>query len=159
MDKIWKPNVTVAAIINRKQHYLMVEELTADGIRYNQPAGHLDPGESLIDAVVRETLEETAHPFVPSGLLGTYLAHAGQGSQAGTTYLRFAFVGQVGEPDPNRALDEGIVRALWMSFEELQATQASHRSPMVLQCVLDHRSARPIGSLDLVYTHLSALAK
>jgi 8-oxo-dGTP pyrophosphatase MutT (NUDIX family) len=130
----WKPNVTVAAIVERGGSYLLVEEATPDGLRLNNPAGHLDPGETLIDAVVRETLEETGCVFTPTHLVGVYLAPASDG----VTYLRFAFTGTVGEPDPARALDTGIVRTLWLTPAEITAEIARHRSPLLSRCVADH---------------------
>jgi phosphatase NudJ len=130
----WKPNVTVAAIVERGGSYLLVEEATPDGLRLNNPAGHLDPGETLIDAVVRETLEETGRVFTPTHLVGVYLSPASDG----VTYLRFAFTGTVGEPHSARALDEGIVRTLWLPPSEISAQQARHRSPLLSRCVADH---------------------
>jgi 8-oxo-dGTP pyrophosphatase MutT (NUDIX family) len=130
----WKPNVTVAAIIEHDGRYLLVEESAEGGTVFNQPAGHLDPGETLLQAVVREVMEETAHAFTPTHLVGIYLA------PGATTYLRFAFAGRVSGPLPGRALDRGIVRALWMTREEIAAMQARHRSPLVARCVADHEA-------------------
>jgi len=139
MDRVWKPNVTVAALIERDGHYLLVEEETDDGIRFNQPAGHLDEGESLIAACSREALEETAWHFTPSSVVGVYQWQRPKKVNEGDiTYLRFAFAGTLGEHVPGRVLDEGILRAVWMSPEEIQATVARHRSPLVWQCVADH---------------------
>src|SRR3970282_1659314 len=125
----WKPNVTVAAIVERDGSFLLVEEETAEGIRYNQPAGHLESGESLTDAVVRETLEETACHFTPTALIGVYQYHQ-QGS--GVTYLRFAFTGSLSEREPGRKLDTGIVRALWMPVEEISTRLARHRGQLLV---------------------------
>ena len=138
----WKPNVTVAAVIEREGRFLLVEEQTADGLRFNQPAGHLEAGESLIEAVARETLEETAHPFTPEYLTGIYQWPRPQGD---LTYLRFAFGGQTGEAEAGRALDDGIARAVWMTLDELHATRPRHRSPLILQCVEDWLSGRRYG--------------
>lgn len=135
----WKPNVTVAAVIEQDGRFLVVEEETSDGLRLNTPAGHLDPGESLVEAVVREVLEETACRFAPTHLVGIYLASAAPG---GTTYLRFAFAGSVGEPEPGRALDDGILRTLWLTPAEIEAERARHRSPLLALCVADHRGDR-----------------
>ena len=165
MSDVWKPNVTVAAVVEGRGpnagRYLMVEEETRDGLRINQPAGHLDPHEGLIDAAIRETLEETAHPFTPEGLLGIYLSQAMKTRRdeplEPITYLRFTFVGTVGEAIDGRALDDGIVRALWMSIDELRATRARHRSPMVMRCAEDHASGKPLVSLSVLYTDTSAL--
>ena len=127
--------MTVAALIERAGQFLMVEEETDDGLRLNQPAGHLDEGESLVAACTRETLEETAWGFTPTALVGIYQWPR---PQQDITYLRFAFAGILGEHDAHRTLDEGIIRAVWMTPEEIQATQARHRSPLIWQCVTDY---------------------
>src|SRR5258707_14894588 len=93
----WLPHVTVAAIVERDGRFLLVEEHTADGLRLNQPAGHLEAGETLVDAVIRETLEETAHGFTPEALVGVYLTHFASGAGPGVTYLRFTYCGSAGE--------------------------------------------------------------
>jgi 8-oxo-dGTP pyrophosphatase MutT (NUDIX family) len=165
MSDIWKPNVTVAAIVEGRGthagHYLMVEEDTRDGLRINQPAGHLEPGESLAAAVIRETLEETAHRFTPTGVLGIYLSRSiktGRDEPAEpVTYLRFAVVGHVDATPEDRVLDEGIVRALWMTADDVRGCRSRHRSAMVMRCVDDHVSGRPLASLDLLVTDPSAL--
>jgi ADP-ribose pyrophosphatase YjhB (NUDIX family) len=131
----WKPNVTVAAVVERDGSFLLVEEQTAEGIRYNQPAGHLEAGESLLDAVVRETLEESAWRFTPTALVGVYQYHQ---AAAGVTYLRFAFTGEISDHDAGRKLDTGIVRALWMPVAKIRASHAQHRSPLLMQCVDDY---------------------
>ncbi|MCL2160565.1 MAG: NUDIX hydrolase [Betaproteobacteria bacterium] len=138
----WKPSVTVAAVIERDGRFLLVEEETADGLQFNQPAGHLEAGESLLHAVAREAMEEAAHLFTPEYLIGVYQWPRPQGD---AVYLRFAFAGRARESDPARALDEGIVRTLWMTPEELRATRARHRSPLVLQCVEDWLAGRRYG--------------
>jgi 8-oxo-dGTP pyrophosphatase MutT (NUDIX family) len=143
MSSRWKPSVTVAAIVEHLGRFLLVEEHTSDGLCLNNPAGHLDPGESPLQGVVREALEETARSFVPTGIVGIYLSRTqrpGSGGDTGrdTTYLRIAFRGTVGEPDPSRALDTGIVRALWMTPDEIRASVHRHRSPLLLRCVDDH---------------------
>ena len=140
-DPRWKPSVTVAALIERDGRYLLVEEHTADGLRLNNPAGHLDPGESLLQAVVREVLEETACTFTPSHLVGVYLARLQRGADE-ITYLRFAFAGSVGKPEPGRALDTPIVRTLWLTPAEIEACRDRHRSPLLWRCVQDHRAGR-----------------
>jgi len=158
MSEIWKPNVTVAAVVERAGLYLLVEEETSDGLRLNQPAGHLEAGESLIDAVIREALEETARPFTPVRLQRVYLSSSlSKSSGLPETYLRFAFVGSVGEAIGGRAFDEGIVRNLWLSADEIRASAARHRSPLVLQCVEDHCIGKFGSALETVYTHPSAL--
>ena len=105
----WKPSVTVAAVIEQQGRYLLVEEHTADGLRLNNPVGHLDPGQSLLQTVRREVLEETACAFTPSHLVGVYLASLQHGNED-ITCLRLAFAGSVSKPDPGRALDTPIVR-------------------------------------------------
>jgi 8-oxo-dGTP pyrophosphatase MutT (NUDIX family) len=140
MAKRWKPNVTVAAVIERQGRYLLVEEDTADGLRLNNPAGHLDRGESPVQGCVRETLEETAHPFSPTALVGIYLARTRQPEDI--TYLRFAFTGTLGAFEPARPLDHGIVRTLWMTIDEIRASVARHRSPLLLQGVEDHAAGK-----------------
>lgn len=131
---IWKPDVTVAAVVEREGRFLMVEEHTEDGLRLNQPAGHLEQGESLIEACARETLEETAHGFAPQQLVGIYQWPRPKGD---VTYLRFAFAGELGAFDSVRVLDRGIVRTVWLSLQELEDSADRHRSPLVLQCVRD----------------------
>ena len=133
----WRPSVTVAAVIERGGKFLLVEE-EANGRRVlNQPAGHLDPGESLVQAVAREVLEETAHRFTPTALVGIYMARASVDGED-LTYMRFAFCGELGEREPGRALDHGIVRTLWMTADEIRASRPRHRSPLLLQCVEDY---------------------
>ena len=155
----WAPSVTVAAIIEADGRFLLVEEQTPEGLRLNNPAGHLEPGESPLQAVVREALEETARVFEPDALTGVYLARfqrppRDNAPAEDVTYLRFAYSGRVGEVLPGRLLDSGIVRTLWLTVEELTASADRHRSPLVLQCVLDHRAGRR-HPLDLVTAHPS----
>ncbi len=158
MSRDWNASVTVAAIIERGGRFLLVEEETADGLKLNQPAGHLEPGESLIRAVVRETLEETAHTFEPRALIGCYMAR-GKSSRTGgdTTYVRFAFTGDLGSLDAGRQLDTGIVRTVWLSEEELRASPERHRSPLVMACVDDYLAGKRFA-LDALFTHPSTLA-
>ena len=139
MDRVWKPNVTVAAVIEQAGRFLLVEEETDEGVRFNQPAGHLEEGESLLAAVAREALEETAHRFRPESLVGIYQWPRPDG---GPTYLRFAFAGGVDGVEAGRALDAGILRAVWMSLAEVEATAERHRSPLVLQCIRDYLDGR-----------------
>lgn len=149
---VWKPSVTVAAIIERDGRFLMIEEHAGDGLRLNQPAGHLEQGESLMQAVIRETMEESAHDFTPTALVGMYMSRNVSSSRATpeATYLRFAFAGVLGQRH-ERALDEGIVRTLWMSRDELAACPHLHRSPLVLQCVDDYINGQR-APLTLLYT-------
>ncbi len=154
MSIIWKPSVTVAAIIERDGKFLLVEEETSDGIRFNQPAGHLDPGESLITAVSREAREETAYDFTPESLIGVYLSrYVSSRTHENVTYLRFAFTGTLGAWHEH-ALDVGILRVVWMSYAELRACEANHRSPLVLQCVDDYLAGKR-SPLSLLSTHPS----
>jgi 8-oxo-dGTP pyrophosphatase MutT (NUDIX family) len=136
----WKPNVTVAAIVERDGRYLLVEEASPRGPLLNNPAGHLDPGETLLQAVVREVLEETACVFTPTHLLGIHLAPSATDDEV--TYLRFAFTGSVGAPEPGRALDHGILRTLWLTPEEIAAERARHRSALLMRCIEDHCAGR-----------------
>ncbi len=143
MIERWKPSVTVAGIIEKDGQYLLVEEHTPNGLMFNNPAGHLDPGESPLQACVREVLEETAFHFTPTALVGIYLSRFLKQASADEpaqdiSYLRFAFTGELGALEAGRALDVGIVRTLWMSIEEMQATQARHRSRLLLRCAQDH---------------------
>jgi len=143
MHARWKPNVTVASVVERQGKFLLVEEHTADGLRLNNPAGHLDPGESLVEACIRETREETAYCFQPSALVGVYLSRASgatraDGKSTSITYLRFAFCGELGEFLPGQRLDHGIVRTLWLSADEIRASTARHRTPALLQCIEDY---------------------
>jgi len=158
MPDVWKPAVTVASIIERDGLFFMIEEDTSDGRRINQPAGHLDPGESLIDAVIRETREETAHVFVPQYLVGTYLArYMSNRRNSAVTYLRFAFAGALGDR-LDLPLDVGIVRTMWMSYEELVATKDRHRSELILKCIDDYRAGVRVP-LSVVYTDSSVSAE
>lgn len=158
-DARWKPSVTVAAVAERAGRYLLVEERTPEGLRLNQPAGHLDPGESPLQAVVRECLEETARHFVPQALLGLYLSRfvrPGRNGQPAedVTYLRLAYAGTVGAPVPGQALDTGIVRALWLTPDEVRASAARHRSPLVQRCIEDHLAGQR-HPLDVVWADAS----
>ena len=143
-------SVTVAAVIENEGRYLLVEEQTEDGIRINQPAGHLESDESIIEGAVRETLEETAYGFSPDGLVGIYRwRHPGNG----VTYVRFAFRGELGPHHTDRVLDRGILRTLWLTPEQLRSRASSHRSPLVLRCVEDHLAGRRY-SLDMLVDYL-----
>ena len=139
MNDRWKPNVTVAAMIERNGQFLLVEEQTRDGLRFNQPAGHLDPGESLLHAASREALEETAYEFTPESLLGIYQFKGGADD---ITYMRFCFTGSASGPVPGRTLDTGIVRAVWMNVDEIRATASRHRTPLVMRCIEDYLAGR-----------------
>ena len=162
MPERWKPSVTVAAIIERRDgdtsRFLLVEEHTLEGLKLNNPAGHLDPEESPEQGVIREVLEETACVFTPDRLVGVYLSRFQRPATGeDVTFVRFAFGGTVGAPDPTRRLDEGIVRTLWMTLPELHASRARHRSPHVLSCIEDYVAGRryPLSTITTdasVYT-------
>lgn len=156
MSQRWKPSVTVAAIIERRigdtRQFLLVEEHTLEGLKLNNPAGHLDPEESPEQGVVREVLEETACVFTPDRLVGIYLSRFQRPATGeDITFVRFAFGGTVGDADPSRRLDDGIVRTLWMTLPELQASRARHRSPHVLGCIEDFVKGRRLP-LDAITT-------
>ena len=155
MPNRWKPNVTVAAIIERDGRFLLVEEQTRDGLKLNNPAGHLDPGESPQDGCAREVLEETAHDFTPTALVGVYLNRfIKTGTAEDLTYLRFAFAGQVGTHHADLALDTGIVRAVWLTADEIRACPGRHRSPLLLRSLEDYLAGQRFP-LSLVHTDAS----
>ncbi len=134
-----RPRVTVATIVARDDAFLVVEETTPRGLRLNQPAGHVEAGETLVEAAVRETLEESGWSVTPTALVGIYKWRS---PSSGETFVRFAFAADALGHDPLRPLDEGIVRALWMPWAELAAAPERHRSPLVLRCVDDFRAGR-----------------
>jgi 8-oxo-dGTP pyrophosphatase MutT (NUDIX family) len=139
MDNRWRPSVTVAAVIERDGRFLVVEEETPEGLRINNPAGHLDPGETPAEGCARETLEETAWQFRPTALLGVYVSRFQRPATGeDITYVRFAFTGELGAHLPDRPLDTGIVRTLWLTPDELRASADRHRSPLVLRCLEDY---------------------
>jgi phosphatase NudJ len=154
----FKPSVTVAAIIEQDGKFLLVEEHTPEGLKLNNPAGHLDAGESLVQACIREALEETARHFTPTHLLGMYMSRFQRPSSGeDITYLRFAFCGSVSEAIVGQALDTPIVRTLWMSADEIRATQAQHRSPLLLRCMEDYLVGQRMP-LESVHTDASVYA-
>jgi 8-oxo-dGTP pyrophosphatase MutT (NUDIX family) len=142
-------DVTVAAVIERDGRFLFVEERASGKLVLNQPAGHLEPGESLLEAVVRETLEETGHRFEPKQLVGIYHWQA----EGGTTFLRVTFCGASSPPSGPVRLDEGIVATHWLTRSQVQARESELRSPMVQRC-LDDYLAGVRHSLDTI-THLA----
>jgi 8-oxo-dGTP pyrophosphatase MutT (NUDIX family) len=149
----------VAAIIEQDGKFLLVEEHTPEGLRLNNPAGHLDPGESLVDGCAREVLEETTHSFRPTALVGVYLSRVQRPSHdrkpaEDITYLRFAFCGELGAVQVGRQLDRGIVRTLWLTPEEIRASASRHRSPLLLRGVEDYLTGQRYP-LELVHTDLS----
>jgi NADH pyrophosphatase NudC (nudix superfamily) len=146
MNGIWKPSVTVAAVMERAGRFCLVEEEVDGRLVYNQPAGHWERGESLADACVREVLEETAHRFRPTHVLGVYRWHL---APKDVTFLRFAFLGEVVAEEPGRALDKEIRRVLWLAPDEIRALVPRHRSPLVMACVEDALEGRRYD-LDLL---------
>lgn len=145
---IWTPHTTVASILERDGKFLLVEEHTPQGLLFNQPAGHWEPNETLAAGASREVLEESAYDFDPTFIVGVYRWHA---PTSNVTYLRFAFGGNITGHHPERALDQGIVRAVWMTPDEIRATQVRHRSPLILRCVEDYLAGKRYP-LDLI-TH------
>lgn len=149
-----RPDLTVAAIVERDGQYLLVEERIGNRMVFNQPAGHVEPGEQIVDAVVREALEETAWTFEPQSLVGIYFWEQPERNRS---FLRFAFSGTVSDHDATRALDRGIERALWMSREQLVIRSARLRTPMVLRCIDDYLAGRQYP-LDIIRGLLPDLA-
>lgn len=146
----------MAAIIEQNGKFLLVEEHTPEGLKLNNPAGHLDPGESLIDGCAREALEETTQPFRPTALVGVYMSRfqrpaIGEADAEDITYLRFAFCGVLGEVQAGRSLDTGIVRTLWMTPDEIRASAARHRSSSVVRCMDDYLTGQRYP-LSFLYT-------
>ena len=138
-----RPRVTVAAVIERGGQFLLVEEEDEGQVVFNQPAGHLELNESLVEACAREVLEETAWHFRPRALVGIYRwSKPASAASAGISYVRFAFCGELGEHEATRRLDAGIVRAVWLDSAEIRALRARHRSPLVLRCVDDYLAGR-----------------
>lgn len=164
MKSRFKPSVTVAAVIAKDfdgiQKFLLVEEETRDGLKLNNPAGHLDPGESLPQACARETLEETAFHFTPQYVVGVYMSRFQRASadapngEEDITYLRFAFCGDLGAHVAGQALDEGIVRTVWLTADEIRGCVEKHRSPLLLKCLEDYLAGNRFG-LELVTTDSS----
>lgn len=146
-----KLHITVAAVIEREGRFLLVEEQSNGRTVYNQPAGHLETGESLLEAVARETREETGWGFQPTALLGVYRWESPDNRE---TYLRFCFTGTCHDHDPHQALDTGIIRTWWLDRDELAKRAVQHRSPLVLRCIDDYRSGKryPLA----LYTDISA---
>lgn len=141
----WKPNVTVAAVIERGGRYLLVEEVpdnaAASPTVFNQPAGHVEADEAITAAAVREVLEETGRQFMPTALVGTYYWTS---PANGITYLRFCFTGTVGESEPSRVLDTGILRTHWLTLGDVEQLGTRLRSPMVLACIRDYEAGRSL---------------
>ena len=142
--RFWQPDVTVATVVVDEGRLLMVEETVGGHLVLNQPAGHLEPDESLIEAALRETREETGWDVRLTAFVGAYQwkAPLNPDGTGGRHYLRFAFAAEPVAHDPSRTLDEGIVRALWMTPSELQAAQPRHRSPLVWRVAADFLGGR-----------------
>lgn len=132
---VWKPHVTVAAVIEQQQRFLLVEEKTANGLEFNQPAGHLEENESLLAAVKREVYEETAWQFEPQAIISVQLWRKAPTS---TTFLRICFSGTCHSHNPSQGLDEGIVATHWLTRAEVAAREQVLRSPLVLNCIDDY---------------------
>ena len=141
--RFWQPDVTVATVVVQDGKLLMVEERAQGRLVFNQPAGHLEPDESLQEAALRETREETGWDVALTAFIGAYQWKAPDSEAGpGRHYLRFAFAAEPVAHDAARVLDEGIVQALWMSPQELQQQHARHRSPLVWQVVQDYLAGR-----------------
>ena len=154
---VWKPDVTVAAVAERDGRFLFVEERASGRVVVNQPAGHLEDGETFIEAVIRETLEETAWQFQPTAVVGVYVWRPEHQSK---TFLRVAFAGELGDHDPARPLDTGILRTRWLSRAELVSPRLRLRSPLVTQCVDDYLAGAryPLSLINHLIAAPSSLA-
>jgi 8-oxo-dGTP pyrophosphatase MutT (NUDIX family) len=152
----WRPDLTVAAIVQRDDRFLIVEERIRGQLVLNQPAGHVEEGESILDAVVRETLEETAWRFEPRHLLGLY---QWRNPANGHSFLRVAISGEVLAHDPTRVLDQPVIAAHWLTREQLLAQPARLRSPLVLACIDDHLAGRRHELAALTHLGSSAIAR
>ena len=139
-----RPSLTVATIVERDGRFLLIEEHTRHGLRLNQPAGHVETGESIIVAAARETLEEAAWSVEPTALVGV---DQWQSPDSGTTYVRFTFAASARRHEPQRPLDTGIVRALWLTYDDIAARRDRHRNPLLMQSLDDYRAGTrwPLG--------------
>jgi len=144
MNDAARPTLTVATVVERDGRFLLVEEETRDGLRLNQPAGHVEIGESIVTAAARETLEEAAWQVDPTALVGIYQWGS---PQNGTAFVRFTFAATPRAHEPARRLDSGIVRALWLTYDDIAARRDLHRSPLVLRSLDDYRAGHrwPLG--------------
>ncbi len=149
----WRPNTTIAAIIEQNNRFLLVEESINGKLVFNQPAGHLEHGETLIEAVKREVMEETAWEFEPESLVGVYFYS--NPHQPDITYLRFCFYGNCIEEHLGQALDAGIIRTIWLTSEEIEKKQRRLRSPLVSRCIKDYQSGKRYP-LELIHYHLNS---
>jgi 8-oxo-dGTP pyrophosphatase MutT (NUDIX family) len=152
---IWRPDLAAAAIVQRDNRFLIVEERIRGALLFNQPAGHVDDGESIVDAAIRETLEETAWHFVPRHLLGIYLW---RNPANGQSILRVAITGEVTSHEPGRRLDRPVVAAHWMEREALLAQQARLRSPLVMRCIDDFLAGHRHDLAALSYLNVQPVA-
>jgi 8-oxo-dGTP pyrophosphatase MutT (NUDIX family) len=154
---IHRPDLTVAAVVEHAGEFLLVEERVGGALVLNQPAGHVEPGESPEAAVIRETWEETAWRFEPHALTGVYLWRH---PESGRTILRLAFAGVCTSHDPTQRLDRGIARALWLTRDEVAGRERALRSPLVLRCIDDYLGGEryPLGALKQLEAHRAAAA-
>ena len=148
----WKPYVTVAAIVQHNDKFLLVEEDADNHIVYNQPAGHLENNETLVEAIKREVLEETAREFIPESIVGLYLY---PNPHLDIVYLRICFQGVCGRYFPDRPLDNGIIKTVWMSRATLEENREKLRSPMVLNCIDDYLKGKKYP-LDILHHYLDS---
>jgi ADP-ribose pyrophosphatase YjhB (NUDIX family) len=139
MSEAIRPAITVATVVERDGRFLLIEEETRNGLRLNQPAGHVERGESIVSAAARETLEESAWQVDPVALVGVY---QWESPESGTTFVRFTFAALARVHEPQRRLDTGIVRALWLTYDDIAAQRNVHRSPLVLRSLDDYRAGR-----------------
>lgn len=144
---MWKPNATVAALVEREGRFLLVEERINGELKLNQPAGHVDQGESILHACIREGLEETGHHIRPTALVGIYYWTPPERPEL--TYLRFAFAVEVLGVEEGYQLDKGIERPVWLTYDEIVARREQHRSPLLLACIDDYLTGRRYP-LDLI---------
>ena len=141
IERIWRPSVTVAAVLERDGRFLMIEEESQGARVLNQPAGHWEPGETLVEACSRETMEESAYEFRPTAVIAIYRWRFQRGDED-NTFLRFTFAGEVGAHYPERLLDREIVGTIWMTADEIRAARSRHRSPLVMRSIDDHRAGK-----------------
>ena len=138
MNERWTPHATVATVVEQDGRFLMVEEVALGEQVINQPAGHIEPGETVVAAAVRETLEETGWQVEPQGLVGLYIYTA---PANGITYHRYCLYGTAVRAVPGAELDDGIIGPRWMTLDELRSSHAL-RSAMVLTCVEDYLNGK-----------------
>lgn len=145
----WKPNATVAVIIENEGKFLFVEEFSNDQLVINNPAGHIEANEGILEALVRETLEETGYRVEPQNLVGFYTYTA---PHNGTTYYRFCFSASIIEKIENATIDPDIENILWLTLNEIKQAKSRHRSPLLMRCLNDYLSGKRYP-LDLIYEH------